>query len=388
MSIDDDVVNTIVSLMARGFDRGKILKSLETRLTREEFEEALEIATARLRSGDKFSRKDLWMDLEGLRYATHEVVAKYRADRLKSAGVKEVADVSCGVGIQLVFYAKAVQHAYGVEISEKRLRYAIKNAERYGVADRITFINADSLDPGTVSEVTADVVYSDPARPPNAPERRLEDLMPSPLRVYEAYSRKTDAFIFDLPPQMKRSRVPWKGEFEYIDLNGALNRLTFYTEPLAEAERRAVILPGGVSINSDPNLEPIVEETREPKDYVYEISPAVDHGDLINELFHVAGGNLELLLREKRRTLATGDDLLDARYFKRVYRKVALVKFHPVRINEVLRREGFGRATLRVSVPPGDYWKLRRRIERDLKGSRRAFVFRIGDRALILEEVR
>ncbi|NPA47788.1 MAG: methyltransferase [Thermococci archaeon] len=386
VDVSEEIVNRLMELMRRGFDRKKILQVLGSTVSREEFEEAMEIAAARLRSGDKFSRDDLWMDLEGLRYATHEVVARYRAERLRRTGVREIADVSCGVGIQLIFYAMVVRHAYGIDVCPRRLRYAVKNAEKYGVADRITFINADSLDPKTVEAVDADVVYSDPARPPNAPERRLEDLMPSPLLVYRAYSGKTDSFIFDLPPQMERSRVPWRGEFEYIDLNGSLNRLTFYTEPLAETERRAVLLPRGVVIDRDPNLEPIVEVTDEPGEYVYEVSPAVDRADLINELFHAAGGQLKLLLREKRRTLATGDEVLDDRYFKRVYTTVAVVGFHPVRINEVLRREGFGRATLRVSVPPDRYWEIRKRIERGLSGDRRAFVFKVGDRALILEE--
>ncbi len=387
MPIDDDVIGLTMNLLSRGLDRGKVSRALSGKLGVKEFEEALEIAMARLRSKDKFSRNDLWMDMEGLRYATHEVVARYRGERLRRAGVGEVADVSCGVGIQLIFYAMAVRHAYGVDICERRLRYAMKNAERYGVADRITFLNADSLDPRIVDSIDADVIYSDPARPPNAPERKLDDLEPSPILIHRAYSRKTDTFIFDLPPQIRRSKVPWRGEFEYIDLGGSLNRLTFYKGSLAEVERRAVMLPRGISIESDPELEPIVIETNRPKDYVYEISPAVDRADLINELFHTVGGQLELLLRERRRVLATGDELLEAKYFKRVYGRIAVVRFHPVRINEVLRREGFGRATLRVSIPDKEYWRLRSRIERGLSGERRAFVFKIEDRALILEEI-
>ncbi len=64
------------------------------------------------------------------------------------------------------------------------------------------------------------------------------------------------------------------GEFEYIDLfGGALNRLTFYTEPLAEAERSAVILPAEARLESDPDLENVVEWTEKPGQYLYEIPP-------------------------------------------------------------------------------------------------------------------
>ena len=379
--VTEEQVNLAVELIKRGLDEKKLRSKLGPY-----WREIAEIARARLRAKDKFSRQDLWMDLEGLRYATHEVVAKYRAERLKELGVKSVADVSCGIGIQLIFYAMNVEKAYGIDIDPVKIEFARRNAEKYGVSN-IEFINADSLSEETVKRVDADVIFSDPARPPEAPERTLDGLVPSPLKVYEAYRSKTDGFIFDLPPQMRRNRVPWKGEFEYIDLFGAINRLTFYFEPLARAERSAVTLPKGARLESDPNLEDIVEWAERPGQYLYEIPQSIDYADLINELFHAVSGEMKMLLREKRRVLATGDEEIRSDYFKRVYTVVAILPFHPVRINDFLRREGFGRATLRISLPEGEYWRFRRKVEAGLKGDRRAFVFQLGEKAIIAEEV-
>jgi len=235
--------------------------------------------------------------------------------------------------------------------------------------------------------VNAEVIFSDPARPPEALERTLEGLIPSPLKVHEVYRSKTDSFIFDLPPQIRRERVPWKGEFEYIDLFGAINRLTFYFEPLAKAERSAVTLPRGARLESNPDLENIVEWADEPEEYLYEIPQSIDYADLINELFHAVNGEMKMLLREKRRVLATGDEEIRSDYFKRVYSLVAVVPFHPVRINDFLRKEGFGRATLRMSVPENEYWRFRRKVEAGLKGDKRAFVFQLSGKVLIAEEV-
>ena len=377
--ITEERVAEAVELIKRGFDERKLRARLG-----ENWELIAEIARARIKARDKFSRSDLWMDLQGLRYSTHEIVAKYRAERLREFGVKSIADVSCGIGIQLIFYAMNVERAYGIDIDPLKVEFARRNAEKYGVSN-IEFINADSLSPETVERVDAEVIFSDPARPPEMPERRLEDLLPSPLKVYEAYSKKTDAFIFDLPPQIRRERVPWRGEFEYIDLFGALNRLTFYTEPLARAERSAVILPAGARIESDPNLENIVEWTDEPGEYLYEIPQAVDYADLINELLHHLPVEARMLLREKRRVLATGDEEIKSPYLKRTYRILGVVPFHPVRINDFLRKEGFGRATLRISVPDSEYWRFRKRVEANLNGERRAFVFQLGNKAVIAE---
>lgn len=372
-------IELAVEMIRRGYDERKI----RSKLPRESADEIIEIARARIKARDKFSRTNLWMDMEGLRYATHEAVAEYRAERVKP---ESIADVSCGIGIQLIFFAKYAEKAYAIDIDERKLLYAEKNAEKYGVHEKIRFIRGDSLSSEVIEQVDADVIFSDPARPPQMPERRLEDLLPSPLKIYEAYRHKTDAFIFDLPPQIRREKIPWKGEFEYIDLFGALNRLTFYMEPLARAERSAVLLPQGVRLESKPDLEDIVE-WGEPLQYLYEIPQAIDHADLINELFHIVGGTLYMLLREKRRVLATSSEEIKSEYFKRAYIITGITKFHPVRINDFLRKNGYGRATLRVSIPDTAYWSFRRRIESGLKGEKRAFVFQYGDKAIIAESI-
>ncbi|WP_297435560.1 methyltransferase domain-containing protein [Thermococcus sp.] len=372
-----------VKLALEVLRKGRNPKGLGAKLGKG-WEEAVEIARARLRAGNKFSRDDLWMDMEGLRYATHEAVAKYRSERLKKSGVRSLADVSCGVGIQLIFYAMNLDRAWGIDIDPRRVEYARRNAEKYGVTN-IEFIAADSLSPETVGRIDADVVFSDPARPPVAPERKLEGLLPSPLDIHRIYREKTDLFIFDLPPQIRREKIPWKGEFEYIDLNGALNRLTFYFEGLARTERSAVLLPAGMRIESRPELENVVGWTNLVGHYLYEISPAVAYADLINELFHLLPGNPRMLLKDKRRVIGTGSDEIKSEYLKRTYAVVDVVPFHPVRINDILRREGFGKATLRVSVPDSEYWSLRRRIESGLRGDRRAFIFEFNRKAIIAE---
>ncbi|NJF24393.1 methyltransferase domain-containing protein [Thermococcus sp. Bubb.Bath] len=379
--ITEELIELAVGLIKKGYDNRRLRAKLGG-----DWELIAEVARARIKAKDKFSRSDLWMDMEGLRYATHEVVARYRAERMREFGIKSIADVSCGIGIQLIFYAMNVERAYGIDIDPLKIEFAKRNAEKYGVSN-IEFINADSLSPETVEKIDAEVIFSDPARPPEAPERNLEGLLPSPLKIYEAYKKKTDSFIFDLPPQMRREKVPWKGEFEYIGLFGALNRLTFYTEPLEKAERSAVILPAGARLESDPTLENIVEWTEEPNEYLYEIPQAVDYADLINELFHRLPVEAKMLMREKRRVLATGSEPVESPYLKRTYRVLAVLPFHPVRINDFLRREGFGRATLRISVPERDYWKIRRKIEENLRGERRAFVFKVGKRGIIAEEL-
>ena len=114
----------------------------------------------RIRS-PKFS-KPVFTCGEGVRFATPEVVARYRAWRLRT-GV--LADISCGIGGQAVCFAEECNRVYGVDIDGERLECARRNAGVYGV-DNITFIEGDALSPQVVEQVAdAEIIFSDPARP-------------------------------------------------------------------------------------------------------------------------------------------------------------------------------------------------------------------------------
>lgn len=98
---------------------------------------------------------------------------------------------------------------------------------------------------------------------------------------------------------------------------------------------------------------------------------------MINELFHKVKGDSKLLLREKRRILATSNDEVESDYFKRSYIVVKTMPFHPVRINDFLRKEGYGRATLRINIDEKEYWRVRKKIEAGLKGKRGLLSLRL-----------
>ncbi|HDD31876.1 MAG TPA: methyltransferase, partial [Thermococcus litoralis] len=138
-------------------------------------------------------------------------------------------------------------------------------------------------------------------------------------------------------------------------------------------------------LESNPNLENIVEWSKEVKEYLYEIPQSVDYADLINELFHAVGGTLWMLLREKRRTIATSNEEVKSEYFKRRYIVRKVLSFHPVKINDFLKKEKYGRVTLKISIPDKDYWKFRKRIEQGLSGEKRAYLFKFKDKAIIAE---
>src|SRR6476620_8214735 len=94
----------------------------------------------------------------------------------------EIADVGTGSGILSVCAAKYVHGAKvtAIDISPAALAVAKRNAERYGVVDRITFVNADLL--SSLPEVpTFDYILSNP---PYVSTAEMEQL-PRDVREHE-----------------------------------------------------------------------------------------------------------------------------------------------------------------------------------------------------------
>ncbi|GAA5902221.1 RNA methyltransferase [Sporobolomyces salmoneus] len=89
-----------------------------------------------------FSRFDegCEMDREGWYSVTPENIAIQIAERCRS-GV--IVDAFCGVGGNAISFAFTCEKVIAFDTSKVRLACAKRNAEIYGVADRITFIHAD-----------------------------------------------------------------------------------------------------------------------------------------------------------------------------------------------------------------------------------------------------
>ncbi|MCD4842358.1 MAG: methyltransferase domain-containing protein [Methanosarcinales archaeon] len=338
----------------------------------------------RIRS-PKFS-KPVFTCGEGVRFATPEVVGRYRAGRLKCS---VLADISCGIGGQAVCFAKECNSVYGVDIDGERLECARRNAGVYGV-DNITFIEGDALSPQVVEQVVdADVIFSDPARPAEEDVRQTDSLRPGIPMVMEAYRDVTDSFAFEAPPQMPPERIDFDCEREYLSVDGQLNRLTLYFGPLKRCERSAVVLKGDryYRLESVMAASVIIPEVDEPRVYAFEPDPAVVKAGLLGELAGGLGGKVELVRIDARRSLLTSDVLLESLFFKHRYRVLDRVPLDCGKVNRSLMGYGMGKAVIRFRIAPEKYWDARNRIENGLMGEGIAHLFGIADQVYMCEKI-
>ncbi|MDW7776771.1 MAG: methyltransferase domain-containing protein [Methanosarcinales archaeon] len=333
----------------------------------------------------KFS-KPVYTCGDGVRFATPEIVASYRAGRL-TCGV--LADISCGIGGQTVCFADECGRVYGVDIDGERLECARRNAGVYGV-DNITFIEGDALSPQVVEQVAdADIIFSDPARPATEEMRQTDNLRPGIPKVLEAYRDVTDSFAFEAPPQMPPERIDFDCEREYLSLDGQLNRLTLYFGPLKGCERSAVVLQGDMyyRLKSGEAAPTGIPEVNELLTYAFEPDPAVVKAGLPGELAAELNIDMSLVKIDARRSLLTSESNIDSPFFKNRYRVIDRVAFDCNSINHSLRKNGVGKAVIRFHVEPDNYWDVRNRIEAGLTGKSTVHLFRITDLMYLLEQV-
>ncbi len=329
--------------------------------------------------------KPIVSDKEGLQLATPEIVAKYIAKRLKT---DIIADLGCGIGGQVIFFAKECKKVYAVERETQKLEYTKQNCELYDVAN-VEFILGDALSEDVKAKVSdADVIFSDPARPLAEKERTLENLEPPIIEILKIYSDITQNFAFHAPPQIAPERLVFDCEREYLSLHGQLNRLTLYFGALKRCERSAVVLPGETRLCSSD--APAIK-TGSLREYVYEPEPSVVKAGLLNELTQTiayAGGEIFFYKGDERRILLTSSQLIDSPFFKDRYKVISKTEMDVLKLKEILKSENARNAVLRLDIEPEKYWKFRKTLEEGLTGSRTLHVFGFGDEVVVGEKIK
>lgn len=340
----------------------------------------------------------LFFTAEDIRWATPEIVARYRAKRLAPYG-KTIADLGCGIGFQTFAFAEKFERVVAVEIDKEKIAKAKQNAAVLGFHN-IQFIEGDVLDAEIMKQISqqlpkVDIFFCDPERLPTEEERTLDMIKPNITEFVRLYSSLTKKIAIELPPQIKNISLP--GEKEYLSVDGKLNRLTLFMGELATAERSAVILPSEARVESkekskeksglesNEETESIKAESIKAKrleKYIYEVDPAVAKAGLLAELCSLTKTHLCSL---GKTIFLTSEKRINSHLFPHVFQVLATGQFELENIIKLLKKTGAGKVTLRYSVDPREYWKIRMGYEQRLSGSKKVSLFQFGDEAVVGE---
>lgn len=342
----DKTIENIIELIKKGYDKNYIMNLINN-------EEMYEIAYSRILAKQKLSFSDkVYADIAGIQTATPELIAEYKAKRLKT---DVIADLSCGIGIQSLYFSKYSDYVYAADINQKRLEFAKKNAN---------------------------IIFSDPARTKNQHTQQLENLSPNPINIIELY-KDHENLAFDVPAQITDERLKFDCEKEFVSIDGEIVRQSLYLGSLKQCEKSAVILPGEHRLCYNDNIERDFEIAERLNSYIYELDQAVTYASLIPEIINEY--KINIFETTKKRTLGTSDSLISLPFFKNIFIIKEITAFNNIAIKDALIKNNAKSVILKFKISDSAYWPFRNDLEKQLTGSKTIYLFKFLDRAVIAE---
>lgn len=316
----------------------------------------------RVRAQEKFGplAASMYFTPDGLEQATRLRVAGHRAARIRAAEPASVIDLGCGIGGDLVAFARAGLTAAGVDLAPLHVEVARANLAALGLGGAVQVADATTLDLAGFG-----MVFADPARR-NARGRvfDIDDYSP-PWSFVE--SLLEGPACVKVAPGIPHDVLPSGVEAEWVSDEGDVKEAALWSPVLATARRRAtVIRPSGLASLTDED-DPGNQAVRPAGRFLYEPDGAVIRAGLVTAV--AAGVNGGLL--DEHIAYVTGDDAFTTP-FARSYEVLDQLPYKEKALRAALRERNIGRLTIKkrgVNVVPEE---LRRQLA--LKGDEEATV--------------
>ena len=201
---------------------------------------ALTQAELRARAVAKFGElaASMYFTPDGLEQATRLSVATHRAARLSAFGASTVVDLGCGVGGDLIAFARAGITAAGVDLDRVRVAVASANLSALGLPGAVGV--AEALD---VDIRPFDVAFADPARRTGRGRTFSLDAWTPPWSF--ALSLLAGDACVKTAPGIPHDVVPAGVEAEWVSDHGEVKEAALWGGRLATASRRATVIRDG-----------------------------------------------------------------------------------------------------------------------------------------------
>jgi SAM-dependent methyltransferase len=286
---------------------------------------------------------------DGLEQATRLPVATHRAARLTAFGATTVVDLGCGIGGDLIAFARAGLTAAGVDEDPVRVAVASANLSALNLGGAVGV--ADALE---VDIRPFDVAYADPARRTGRGRTFSPEAWTPPWSFVESLLAG-DASV-KTAPGIPHEVVPAGVEAEWVSDHGEVKEAALWGGRLATAARRATVIGDGglatLTEDDDPGAD-VVPLGR----FLYEPDGAVIRAGLVTAV--AAGVSGGLLDRHIAYVTADGSFRTP---FARSYEVLETLPHREKPLRAALHERGIGRLTIKkrgVNVAPD---QLRKRL--------------------------
>ncbi len=316
----------------------------------------------RRRAHDKFGdlAASMYFTPDGLEQSTRLRVSSHRAARVAAAAPSSVLDLGCGIGGDLIAFARTGLTAAGVDRDPLRVAVAGANLDALGLGGAVQVAEAESLDLTGFG-----VVFADPARRTDRGRVFDVDAYSPPWSFVERLLERPS--VVKVAPGIPHDLVPEGVEAEWVSDHGDLKEASLWSPQLATVRRRAtVIRPAGLATITDED-DPGDRVVREPQAFLYEPDDAVIRAGLVTAVAAGVHGGLV----DEHIAYVTSDEAFTTP-FARTYAVVERLPYKEKALKAALRERGIGRLTIKkrgVSVVPEE---LRHRLA--LKGEEEATI--------------
>jgi SAM-dependent methyltransferase len=336
---DTDVLVTVTALRRR-YDPGLVAAAVTQVRLRQR---------ARAKFGTDADR--MFFTADGLEQATRAVVAERHAARFVRAGtgqVDRVLDLCCGIGGDLLAFARAGLQTTGVDRDPDTVEVARANLAALGLPGTVVVGDA-AVDPAWPA------AWVDPAR--RSGGRRVFDprAYSPPLSFVRQLAAAVPVTGAKVAPGIPHHAVPADAEAEWVSVDGEVKEAALWFGPLATAVRRATVLPAGATL-VDSGLGP--PPVGAPGEWLYEPDGAVIRAGLVGEVVAALPGGR---LLDPTIAYVAADGLVATAY-ARAWRVTDVLPFSLARLRALLRARGIGRVTVKKRGSAVDPETLRRQL--------------------------
>lgn len=284
---------------------------------------------------------------EALEQATRASVAAHRAARATLGLRTSVVDLGCGVGGDLVAFARAGLVVAGVDADPVRVAVARANLDALGLGGAVQVGDAT-----TVDTTPFDLAYADPARR-GARGRSFDVADWSPPWDFVTGLLRRDACV-KLAPGLPHDLVPTGVEAEWVSdtgPGGGVKEVVLWSGALASTTRRATVLgaagPTTLTTEDLPAGDPPVAGVAA---YLLEPDGAVVRAGLVAAVAARVGGHLV-----DPHIAWISADRATTSPLARAYRVLEEVPFREKPLRAALRERGIGTLAIKtrgVAVTP------------------------------------
>ncbi|GAA1456708.1 class I SAM-dependent methyltransferase [Williamsia maris] len=271
---------------------------------------------------------------DALRHATGALVADHRARRMRDLGVRRVVDVGCGLGGDLLAFARAGLEVRGIDIDPVSVEIARANLDALGLPGTVEVGDARG-----VVAAADELVFCDPDhRTPRGRLAGLDALSPTWDLIGSMLTGRAVATVF---PGVAHGELPDGVEAEWISAGGEVVDTTLWGRGLTDGGpyRRATLLPGGESIvGGDEDDVPVGDVGR----HLIEPHEVVIRAGLTARLATELGG----WSPDPQLHWISTDDPVDTP-FARVYTVLRELPFRTPKLRIALHDRGIGTLTVK-----------------------------------------